>query len=175
MKKSAVRVVFIIVGVALLMFILTYGTLFIRDLKFHPYENDSWQTIDFFDKGSIKAPPDWTYTSVENTITLFGSNGEAIIYISADEDYAAPGFADEKNSKFIEKRNNIMGTGMYRASSNIEIYSDENTGENYYYAEIFKRDIFSSAKAPRSFGFFFAKAKDINIEEFTNIVTSYKK
>lgn len=175
MKKAVLRVISIIAGVVLLMFMLTYGTLFIRDLKFHPYENDIWQTIDFFDKGSIKTPPDWTYTSVENTITLFGSDGEAIIYISTDEDYAAPGFVTEKDRKFIERRNNIMGTGMYRASSIIEIYSDKSTGENYYYAEIFKRDTFSAVKASRSFGYFFAKSEDISIEEFTNVVTSYKK
>lgn len=175
MKKPAVRIVLIIAVVVLLMFALTYGTLFIRDLKYHPYENDSWQTIDFFDKGSIQAPSDWTYTSSESTITLFDADGEAIIYISADEDYSAPGFADEKDSKFIERRNNLMGTGMYRASSIIEIYSDISTGENYYYAEIFKRDMFSAAKASRSFGYFFAKEKNITIEEFTNIVTSYKQ
>lgn len=175
MKKSVVRVVLIIAGVVLLMFALTYGTLFVRDLKFHPYENENWQTIDFFDKGSIQAPPDWTYTSAENTITLFGSYGEAIIYMSADEDYLAPGFAAEEDRKFIERHNNIMGTGMYRASSLIEIYSDKSTGENYYYAEIFERDTFSAVKASHSFGYFFAKSEDISIEEFTNVVTSYKK
>ncbi len=176
MKKAALRVVLAIVGVVFLMFILTYGSLFVVDFFVcHPYENDTWQTIDFFDKGSIKAPPDWTYTSAENTITLFDSNGEAIIYISSDEDYAAPGYVNEKDREFIERRNNIMGTGMYRASSLIEIYSDKSTGENYYYAEIYKREIFSLVKPSLPFGHFFAESKDISIEEFTNVVTSYKK
>ncbi len=176
MKKAALRVVLAIVGVVFLMFILTYGSLFVVDFFVcHPYENDTWQTIDFFDKGSIKAPPDWTYTLAENTITLFDSNGEAIIYISSDEDYAAPGYVNEKDREFIERRNNIMGTGMYRASSEIRVYSNKNTGEKYYYAEIFKRDTFTLIKATHSFGYFFAESKDISIEEFTNVVTSYKK
>ncbi len=175
MKKSALRIIFAVVGVALLMFMLTYGTLFIRDLKFHPYENDSWQTIDFFDKGSIKAPSEWTYASDEATITLFDSDGEAIIYISTDEDYTAPGFASEKDSEFVERHNNIMGTGMYRASSSIEIYSDKNTDETYYLGEIYKRDTFTAVKASHSFGFFYANSKDISLEEFINVLTSYKK
>ena len=170
MSKKKLTILIIVICSLLLIFRL-FGPLirsaYIDLFVVEPYENATWQDVDFFDRGCISVPAEWTYEADEEKILFYNSDGDTVLYVFRQHNTIPDGFPEMRDCKKYGNFSN-MARGLFETASNFFTFiSDEGS---YYFGT------YSKVKyGIQYFGSFVAHCEDIDEDTFQNILTSHRE
>lgn len=168
-KKKLIVLIVVICSLAIVIRLLgplmrsAYIDLFVVE----PYENTTWQNVNFFDRGYISVPGDWTYTADDEKILFHNSEGKTILYVFKEHNTIPDGFP-EMSSCDKYKNHSSLAQGLFDTGSNF--FSLISPDGNYYFGTYYK-----SKYGIQYFGSLVAYYQDIDEETFRNILTSHRE
>lgn len=132
-----------------------------------PYENSTWQDVDFFDRGCISVPREWTYEADDEKILFYNSDGKTVLYVFKEHNTIPDHFPKMSDCDKYRNHSNLA-QGLFDTGSNF--FSFISAEANYYFGTYYK-----AKYGIQYFGSLVAYYEDIDEDTFRNILTSHRE